>query len=822
MMTLSLSTGSWEFRQAPRGKWRRARVPGCVHRDLLAHDLIPDPFREDNERRVQWVGEAPWEYRTQFRLSGELLDREHVELVADGLDTIATLYLNGKKVGAAENMFTGYRWKLERKWLRAGSNELCIHFASAERYVRRHRQSHRPREINDPVGGATRIRKQQCQFGWDWAPRLVTAGIWRDLRIEAWDAGRLAGVEIRQHHGRGGVSLELVPELVRGGAGLAYHTTVSLGGKMVASAPGLRVMIKDPQLWWPRGQGAQPLYEVRLELRRQDAGVDVWARRIGLRTLELRRKPDRWGESFEFVVNGRPVFAKGASWIPAHSFVAGLRREDYAPRLTAAAQAHMNMVRVWGGGVYEDEAFYDLCDELGLLVWQDFMFACTLYPGDAAFVRSVRAEAEFQVRRLRHRACLALWCGNNELELLNAGALAQPANRRAYEALFARLLPEIVARHGGTTPYWRSSPSQSAARTLRDPERSGNAHFWDVWHARHPVERYEEKHYRFISEFGMQSFPSGEQARRFCPPGQLNIFSRTMEAHQKNPAGNQIIFDYVARRYRFPRDYAALAYVSQLNQAHCMRIGVEHYRRSRPRTMGALYWQLNDCWPGASWSSLEFDGRWKPLHYAARRFFAPALLSAHVQGRERTGIGNLTRSTVTGVHLHTVSDLPDKTRATVRWRLCTVEGRTLRTGERVLTLSPGEARLQARLDFSKEFRREGRDRCYLRHELLVGRAVVSEETTLFTAPRAMELPRGRPRLELDLLAERTVRVRLKSPVWLHRCWLEFPGLAHHAADNCFDLFPGEERVVQVDLAQPATLGALQRHVRCQSLTDTYE
>ncbi len=820
MPTLSLSSAEWEFRRAPADEWRRARVPGCVHRDLLAHKLIPDPFRGDNERLVQWVGEATWEYRTRFDLPADLLALRQVELVADGLDTVATVFLNGRRIGAAENMFAARRWSVNGV-LRRGANELLIRFAPAEAYVRRERPAHRPREINDPVGGATRIRKQQCQFGWDWAPRLVTAGIWRDLRLEAWSEIRLADIRLRQRHDRDGVTLELIPEWVGAPGDLTYQTTVLSGGREVASARSLRVRIPEPQLWWPNGQGEQPLYEVRLEARRQSGEVVArWSRRIGLRTVELRRETDRWGESFAFIVNGRPVFAKGASWIPAHSFVAGLGREDYRPLLESAARANMNMIRVWGGGVYEHEAFYALCDELGLLVWQDFMFACTLYPGDPRFVASVREEAETQVRRLRHHACLALWCGNNELELLNGEALKKPRTRRAYDAIFARTLPDVVAEIDGVTPYWRSSPSQPAGGEA-DPEKSGNAHFWDVWHARHPVERYEEKHYRFVAEFGMQSFPSLEQTREFCAIDQMNVSSRTLEAHQKNPGGNQIIFDYVMRRYRFPKDYASLAYVSQLNQAHCLRVGVEHYRRSRPRTMGALYWQLNDCWPAASWSSIEFNGQWKPLHYAARRFFAPVLVSAQVKGRETAGIGNRMNSTVSGADLHTVSDLPEETRATLRWRLCTIDGRTVRSDELDLRLAPGRAKRQLALDFRKEFKRDGADIYYLRYELLVAGAVENEETVLFTAPRAMELPQGRPKLELQIVNERRLRVRLRSEVWLHRCWLEFSGCAHHVEDNCFDLFPGEMREVHVDFAQPVALGIQQRRLRFVSLADTY-
>ncbi|HLP02688.1 MAG TPA: glycoside hydrolase family 2 protein, partial [Opitutaceae bacterium] len=423
MKTLPLASASWKFRDnTRRSAWRAAVVPGCVHTDLLRHGLIPDPFWGTNEEQLQWIGEHEWEYRAGFAVPAELLAEEVVELVADGLDTLATVTLNGREVARTENMFIGYRWDV-KPLLRAGRNELSIRFGSAPEYIRTMRPEHRPPvEFNDPVGGCTRIRKQQCQFGWDWGPRFITAGIWRDLRLEAWTANSVESVVVTQRHGAdGGVTLLLVPELAREDEAAFCRWKLALDGEVVAAGEGAEVVVPRPQLWWPAGQGAQPLYTLAVEVIGGDGRVlGTWARRIGLRSIVLDRHADEWGESFQFVVNGRPVFAKGANWIPAHSFVAGLTRADYARDLRAAALANMNMLRVWGGGIYESEDFYDLCDELGLLVWQDFMFACTLYPADEAFLASSRAEAAYQVRRLRHRASLALWCGNNELYGCNA------------------------------------------------------------------------------------------------------------------------------------------------------------------------------------------------------------------------------------------------------------------------------------------------------------------------------------------------------------------------------------------------------------------
>jgi len=825
MRRLTLASAPWRFRDATRrSPWRPAVVPGCVHRDLRRGGLIPDPFHGANELALQWIEERDWEYRARFPVPPALLAEEVVDLVADGLDTVATVRLNGRVVGRTDNMFLGRRWNVKR-FLHPGRNELSVRFGSALRYVRTHRTGHRPREFNDPVGGCTRLRKEQCQFGWDWAPRLVTAGIWRDLRLEAWTGNRLESVRVTQEHRRdGSVVLGFVPELARPDSGAIVSGTVSFDGRVVAQIHNQKSEIKNPRLWWPNGQGAQPLYRLEVGVTLGDGRVvGPWVRRLGLRTVALERRPDRWGESFRFVVNGRPVFAQGANWIPAHCFVAGLTRADYARDLRSAAAAHMNMLRAWGGGIYESDDFFDLCDELGLLVWQDFMFACTRYPGDAAFVASVRAEAGQQVRRLRHHACLALWCGNNEVFGLNREALRPGTRRRAdYDRLFHRTLPAAVAAHDGVTPYWPSSPwrgdddTSPAAGAAR-----GDTHFWEVWHARKPVKEYERHAFRFTSEFGMQSFASAETQATFCPPEDGNVFGPTMTNHQKGWGGNQLILDYVSRLYRFPRDQDALLHLSQLNQAECMRTAVEHYRRNRPRCMGALYWQLNDCWPVASWSSLEFSGRWKALHHAARRFFAPALASAHVPGDELALTINRRHSTVRFVHLYTVYDAPQPARGVLRWDLFHLDGRVLQRGRQAVALAPGRSVRRRTLDLAAPLARHGRDSIYLRIALDVAGRRVSEATVLLTAPRFLALPRGRAGVTVRALSPREAALTFVSPVFLHRLAFDLPGIAHHSSDNYFDLYPGEPKTVLVECARPQTASRLRRRLTQRSLVDTY-
>ncbi|MBK8858437.1 MAG: glycoside hydrolase family 2 protein [Opitutaceae bacterium] len=833
MITLPLANASWKFRDATKkSAWHAAVVPGCVHRDLHRADLIPDPFHGTNELDLQWIEQRDWEYVASFRVSAAALVEETVELVCDGLDTLATVYLNGRILARTDNMFIGWRWDVKPR-LRPGRNELRIHFASIGRALPKTRPEHQPKEFNDSLGRGSVFRKQPCQFGWDWGPRFVTAGIWRDLRLEAWSGNRLNSVRITQAHATdGSVTLDLHPELARPDRHVTYCITICRGDRTVAEVSGragkLEVRIAQPELWWPNGHGAQPLYTVAVRaLDRAGREFGCWSRRIGLRTIALDRSKDKWGEAFQFVVNGRALFAKGANWIPAHSFVAGLTRDDYARDLRSAARANMNMLRIWGGGIYESEHFYDVCDELGLLVWQDFMFACTLYPGDRAFLASVRTEAAHQVRRLRHRACLALWCGNNEIETLNWDALEKtPKLRRHYDAVFHRILPAAVAALDGITPYWPTSPYRGAGRsndyTIKPlGEKSGDTHYWDVWHARHPVKDYEKWRFRFVSEFGMQSYCSPETQATFCAPADRNVFGPVMENHQKNTAGNQIILDYVSRLYRFPKSQDALIYLSQLNQAHCMQTGVEHYRRIMPVCMGALYWQLNDCWPVASWSSLEHTGRWKALQHVARRFFAPALVSALVPGTETAIIGNYRRSTVRLVHLYTVYDAPAPAAGVLLWDLFHVDGRIVQAGRKNVRLRYGQSVRQQTLDLARPLAEHGRDHLYVRIALEIDGVRVSEETVFLAPPRFVALPKPQTEVSVRMLTPQQALLTFRSGVFQHRFAFELPGLAHHSSDNYFELYPREKKEVLVEFARPVTRAQLRQALQFQSLADTY-
>lgn len=785
----------WKFHH--EGRWRSARSPGCIHTDLLHHRLIGDPFWGAREKELAWIGERDWSYRTAVRLprtAGPL------ELVAHGLDTVAEVRLDGKLLGRTDNMFRRHVWDV-RAAADGKKHQLDVVFRSVFPEIRRRSRHHdfAGHEWCDPVGGCSTVRKSQCNFGWDWGPRLVTCGFFRPIKLQTWQGNRLNHVHVAQHHRRGGVEIELRPELEIPDRRARFRTVLSLRGRRVAATDGLSLRVRDPQLWWPNGHGPQPLYDLSVELMDNGKPASVWHRRIGLRTVELERKPDRFGESFRFVVNGRPLFAKGANWIPAHAFPHGLSRPDYEPLLRSAAAANMNMIRCWGGGIYEHEAFYDLCDELGLLVWQDFMFACALYPRDTDFLGSVSVEAEQQVKRLQHRACLALWCGSNEIEQMPGEIVKTAKRKKAHLDLFYRVLPSAVEKHDGATVYWPSSPhNPEGFEKGHNNVRAGDAHLWDVWHSLAPVNTYEKQQHRFVSEFGMQSFPHPEVAAQFCPPRDCNILSPAFEAHQKNGGGNATILHYTGKLFRFPRDYDALSYLSQLNQAHCMRVAVEHFRRNMPRTMGTLYWQLNDCWPAASWSSLDHGGRWKALQHEARRFYAPVLLSPVILGEESLLMtSNTVRRDFRGVDWHVVADAVASGPAELVWKLHLLDGGVVARGRKMFRLRPGSSQRVATSKLRQQLAQHGPDRVVLEGEIRRGGKILARNTALFVAPRLLELAHSPVRMDVRRMSDSKWKLTVCAPTYHHRLELSLPGAAAFWSDNFFDLLPGTPRTVEL-------------------------
>jgi beta-mannosidase len=824
--------GAWRLRELGTGEWLPGRVPGGVHLDLLAAGRISNPFVGDEEIRVAWVAEREWEYRREFVVDEEMAGQERIDLVFDGLDTLAEVSLNGRLLGSADNMFRTWRWDVSDR-LKVGLNELSVAFRSA---VHRGEELDAIRHLDtvaNQLTGAPHLRKPPAHFGWDWGPKLPNIGFWRGVRLEGWCVAHLADVRLTQaiEGGVARISAAVRIDRVSGDEppALEVRLRVVHPDRQVTavrslvpgdgSEAGISVEIAQPELWWPNGLGGQPLYAVEIELVANELALDARSLRVGLRTIELRREADQWGESFTFVVNGVPIFAKGSNWIPADSFPGRITTAHLDSLLGAAAAANHNMIRVWGGGYYEVEAFYDACDRLGLLVWQDFMFACSVYPlGDEEFLASVRAEATEQIKRLRHRACLALWCGNNEMERgwTNWGwDRPETQDLKAdYLRFFGETLPAWIAEGDAATPYWPSSPSSGRPLVEAIGSRSGDEHEWVVWHGLAPFVDYGRESYRFISEFGFESLPAEATVAAFAPDrAEWNLGSTVLDHHQRCPDGNARILYYLAQQFRLPHDFGSMVYLSQILQAEAMRVGVEHWRRERERCGGALYWQLNDCWPVSSWSSIDYYGRWKALHYVSRRFFAPVLLSsAEDEGNAVVSITN---------------DMTESWKGEVRWSLERLDGLVVDSGQYgvkargLATTRVAAVPIPAGLDQRRE--------TFLVAELVRDDGSVCARSVMpFVADKHLNLPIPSitttvgPAAVADSPEPVTRgRIVLRSDVLARWVELSMDAVDVTFDDNYFDLPAGREAIVTFELPVGWDVDRARAALRVRSVADTY-
>jgi len=843
----------WEFRLLPGdgqqaghpevAEWRDARVPGSVHTDLLAHALIPDPYVGAPEAGLQWIGLADWEYRARFDVDAATLARRHAELVFEGLDTFAEVELNGRPLLRADNSHRTWVARVDGR-LRARDNTLRIVFRSPIRTLLPVVQA-MPHMIAgnypSPYGDEPKdamvgnfVRKPAYHFGWDWGPRYVTAGVWRPVRLETWDARRVTDLAVRTDAlSDARATLSALVEVEHDGAAGSVPVQLEVQdpeGRIVARVdrdvrlePGVQrlelpVRIDQPRRWWPAGQGAQDRYTVQVRVGHGNDPALQASRRIGLRSVELRReRDDDGGQGFAFVINGRPIFAKGANVIPFDAFPARVDAQRLRTVLTAARDANMNMLRNWGGGYYEDDAFFDLADELGLLVWQDFMFGGGMQPGfDPAFRRSVVAEARDNVRRLRHHPSIVLWCGNNEEETAwkdwGHGRDLQQADPafaaqvwQGYVDLFGHDLRQVVAEDGLGVPYWSSSPGNDLDTKANDSRR-GDKHYWEVWgNPALPVTAYLRETPRFMSEYGLQSWPSQAMVDRIAPRAAQDIDSPMIRAHQKFMAGegNARLLHYIRTGYGEPRDFAAFLYLGQVMQAEGIALAALHHRASRPYTMGSLYWQLNDVWPGASWSSLDHDGHWKPLHFNARRFFADIAVAALRDD-------GITRFTL-------LNDTPRAQPVQWRLRVMDLEGRVLGDRQQALVLAPGTAAEVGRFSDARLLGDADPSRTVVVVELLQEGRVRSRQLVAFVPPR--ELAFGADQLDARLQAgPEGPQLVLQARGLVRAAWIDFGTLDVVLEDNFLDLLPGERRVLGLRTrAGPAELRAA---LNIQTLGDT--
>jgi len=812
----------WQFHKVGEQDWYPAVVPGCVHTDLMACGLIEDPFYRDNELKVQWIGEADWEYRCSFVVDASLLQFERCDLVFDGLDTYATVFLNGAKVLEADNMFR--QWRVPCKaLLQQGTNTLLVRFRSPIQEVmpRLKKESVRLPAANDPVGTSPYTRKAPYHFGWDWGPRLVTCGIWRPVYLEGWSGARIGFLQIiprRVTEREAVVTVQVEVEATA--ATQAVLAVRSREGafepveKQLVLAPGETILAVDltiakPRLWWPNGLGEQALYTFEVELLRGEQVVSSQSCTTGLRALELRQTPDQWGKSFTFVINGVPVFAKGGNWIPADNFLNRVSKDRYRHLLTSCRDAGMNMVRVWGGGVYEDETFYRLCDELGLMVWQDFMFSCSQYPGDEAFLDNVRQEAVYQVKRLRHHPCIVLWCGNNEMEWgWHSWGWRDKLPSSAwkdYEQIFHALLPRVCQEHDPTRPYWPSSPS-SNLQAEPNSQNFGDMHYWGVWHAAAPFEEYEKQRPRFMSEYGFQSFPELKTVQAYTVPSDHEIESPVMIVHQKHPRGNQLIREYMLRDYPPPKDFASFLYLSQVLQAEGIKRGAEHLRRIKPRCMGSLYWQIDDCWPVASWASIDYFGRWKALHYYARRFYADLLVSPN----EEDGM----------LRVYIVSDRIRPTQGRLTVKLMDFAGQVLYADSTRVGIEPQASQVAWAKPLKELLKKRDAKAVFLYCALAEGSKLAGSNAYFFVPPKEALLPT--PHLVVNCRKDQAgFGVAVSSDVLARHVYLSTEKSEGFFSDNYFDLLPGQTVEVVFTPRGELTLDDFQRELRAMSLVDAF-
>ncbi len=819
MVHVQSLNGAWQFRQAGTEEWLPATVPGGAHTDLLALGRIPDPFVGDNERRVQWVAEEDWEYRCLFHVSPELQSRSHIHLVCDGLDTLATVRFNGKLLDRTSNMFRQYRWDV-KPLLKPEENELRIDFESVVNHVARKQAAFKLPGVSHAIAGGPYVRKAPCQFGWDWGPKLPPIGIWKDIRLEAFESARISDIHIRQFHTNGTVRVTARVEVDTWSPGLSALLELTSPDGNVQTADNelkspddcvLKLRVDNPRFWWPNGWGDQPLYRVRVRLRRSGEILDEKIYQLGLRTIELRQQPDEWGRSFTFVVNGCPLFAKGANWIPADSFPTRLTETSLENLIRSAALAHQNMLRVWGGGLYEEERFYDLCDRYGILVWQDFVFSCSVYPlDDADFVENLRAEAIENIRRLRHRASLALWCGNNEMEWGWVEWGWNTPDRKhlweAYDRFFHKTLPEWCKTEDPDHPYWPGSPSSDIPFEDPNGQRRGDAHYWEVWHGRKPFTAYRDQYPRFMSEFGFQALPPIETIRTFAEEADRNMTSYIMEQHQKNSSGNALMVGQMLETFRLPGDFESLVYLSMVLQAEGIRYGAEHWRRHTERVSGTLYWQLNDCWPVASWSSLDYYGRWKALHYAARRFYAPLLLSIEDAPPCQT--------------IFLSSDLLEEWKGSVRWILSTLDGEMLDSGGENVQVEPLGVTSLETLDFSEYLDEDKRRELVFLAELWREEQCLARQTAFFAPTKHLLL--HDPQIKTCVtVQEGVLNIELAAHSFARLVECRLTGADTIFSDNYFDL-PAHKAVnVTAPLPNGWDLAMAQSVLKVRSVYDTY-
>lgn len=815
MNVLSLN-GEWLLSAAEKNISVPAIVPGCVHTDLLNANIISDPFYRDNEFKDMWVCELDVSYEREFAVPESYFLKERIMLEMDGLDTFASIYINNRFVAATKNMHRRYAFDVKDFLLEGKNNKIRVDFASAARYGKENTEKNNGFGAGDTsLPGSEQVRKAMYQWGWDWGPKIPTAGIWRDIRLVAYEVAKITDVIVNQSFDGGNVELTISVE-TDNPSGRYVDCCVDIidpEGNVIKTLKDktadnsiIYTIINNPEIWYPVGFGEHPLYTISVKLLAGNNIADQKELKIGFRDLEIVQEKDHWGRSFYIRVNGIPVFAKGADYIPCDQFPSRLTEADYKKILESCVEANMNCLRVWGGGIYESDVFYNLCDEMGILVWQDFMYACAHYPMTPEMIEEYAIEAEDNIKRLRHHACISLWCGNNEMEWFLSGGWPSNGDNQVhkdeFERLFYHLIADICAREDSSRTYIPASPFSE--KIFEDPngEGSGDAHYWDVWHGRKPFPEYRKHYFRFMSEFGFQSLPSCETLKSVTRPEDRVMFSRIMDSHQKNPTGNEAIMFYLGKSYKLPKDFESLIYISQILHGDAMRYGVEHWRRNRNdfRCMGTLYWQLNDCWQVASWASLEYGGRWKACHYMAKEFYKPILLSIE--------------ETESNASIYITNDTTSKFAGDIEYSVWNTDGVKLFSEIIGTEVNPCSAKMITAVDMSQYLAGDGKYNVFFAAKLLNSDDV--EKSAFFVPAKYMELKKADVKISHD---DKNLIIETDKPIFYSQ--ISVPDYGVRFDHNFFTMLPENVYNLEIRDFDGLSIAQIAEKARVISVVDTY-
>lgn len=816
-MQLDLN-GTWEFREVGKDAWEPATVPGCNYLDLLALEKIPDPFIGTNEKDVYWVAQTDWEYKKRFTVDKALLSCDRVYLECKTLDTICTLYLNDTCIGHGENAHLAYSFDVKNNLLE-GENELRIIFVSPVNYVKEKQVKERCPRNSNGQDGIPHIRKPQCHFGWDWGPVLPPSGISGDIALVGYNAAKIEDVLVQQTHRDGKVTLKITAEAeIFGEAAVAYEVSVHTpnGTELCGVARKLpndgkieeRVVVENPELWWTRDlsdREEQPLYMVTVTLLSGDSVSDSQTLKIGLRTITLNRERDQYGENFQFFINGVPLFIKGANWIPPDSFVTRYSQERLEYDLQAVKFSNMNMLRIWGGGYYESDALYSACDRDGILLWQDFCFACQPYPFfDPELLENVQKEVDYNVKRLRSHPSLAVWNGNNEIETMSIAW----RNRLKYvewtEKFFYHILPEWMQSLDTQTPYIPGSPCGVGHMKGFDRDNVGDTHLWAVWHGLQPLTYYRKRMTRFCSEFGFESLPDKKTIEIYAEPKDYALDSEVFTAHQKCSSGNMKMAFYIASRFRLPKHFEDYIYLSQICQEECVRDATEHWRRNKGRCNGSMYWQLNDCWPVCSWASMDYYGNYKALQYFARHFNAPVTVSVEDSKEE--------------IRVFALNDKNEPVDVDVRYRLMDFEGNIIAQESKSVSLDALQNEVVFDLPVSELRKKANLKQSVFVTELLEDGKVTSRRTVLFDMEKNIKLPKTQ--VETDITVENGIaHIKLTAKQYTRFLQVYSATNTKPFSDNYFDLLPGETMEITQEVPKDATKESVKKDISLFCLGD---